>query len=206
MENKNTALHPLEPLTANEIVTSVNILRDKKSLPQSIRFISVVLKEPAKDLVKQYNSDQQKSISRASFTVLYNSEKREVYEAIVDLNEQAVLSWKVLSGVQPTLSMDEQKECEQAVLNSPLFKEAVKEYGITDTNLVMVDIWSAGYYGNEEEKNMRLTRPLCFVRADATDNGYAHPIEGLRPVVKHRYHGGDKGRKLRAYTTAARIW
>jgi primary-amine oxidase len=47
----------------------------------------------------------------------------------------------------------------------------------------MVDIWSAGYYGEEEEKTMRLTRPLCFLRADKTDNGYARPIEGLRPVV-----------------------
>lgn len=30
---------------------------------------------------------------------------------------------------------------------------------------------------------MRLTRPLCFLRKDATENGYAHPIEGVRPVV-----------------------
>ena len=26
-------------------------------------------------------------------------------------------------------------------------------------------------------------RPLCFLRTDPTDNGYARPIEGLRPVV-----------------------
>ena len=48
---------------------------------------------------------------------------------------------------------------------------------------VMVDIWSAGNYGSAEESSTRLARPLCFLRADATDNGYAHPIEGLRPVV-----------------------
>jgi primary-amine oxidase len=47
----------------------------------------------------------------------------------------------------------------------------------------MVDIWSAGYYGEDEEKNLRLARPLCFLRSDPTDNGYARPIEGLRPVV-----------------------
>ncbi len=59
----------------------------------------------------------------------------------------------------------------------------LKKYGITDPELVMVDIWTAGNYGAEEEKTTRLARPLCFVRADATDNGYAHPIEGVRPVV-----------------------
>ena len=36
-------------------------------------------------------------------------------------------------------------ECEQAVLASEDFRAALKKhYGITDTSLVMVDIWSAG--------------------------------------------------------------
>ena len=47
----------------------------------------------------------------------------------------------------------------------------------------MVDIWSAGNYGSEEDRTRRLTRPLCFLRIDPTDNGYARPIEGIRPVV-----------------------
>ncbi len=47
----------------------------------------------------------------------------------------------------------------------------------------MVDIWSAGNYGSEEDRTLRLARPLCFLRTDPTDNGYAKPIEGLRPVV-----------------------
>ena len=55
--------------------------------------------------------------------------------------------------------------------------------GVDDTRLVMVDIWSAGNYGEDEESSQRLARPLCFLRADPTDNGYVRPIEGLRPVV-----------------------
>lgn len=175
--------HPLEPLTAAEITETVKILREQKNLPANVRFISTALKEPAKDLVKQFSTDGVNAAPRRSFTVLYNNQTKEVYETVVDLDAKTVASWKVLTGVQPTLSMDEQAECEQAVINSPLFQEAIKEYGITDPSLVMVDIWSAGYYGHEEEKHMRLTRPLCFVRTDPTDNGYARPIEGLRPVV-----------------------
>ena len=177
-----TTFHPLEPLTAAEIVEAVKILRNYKILPSSIRFISVVLKEPAKDKVKQYAS-LDVAAKREAFAVLYDGAKREVYEAVADLEDGTVTSWEVLTGVQPTFSIDEQMECEQAVLNSPVFQEAIKEYGITDSSLVMVDIWSAGYYGSEEDKTMRLARPLCFVRTDATDNGYARPIEGLRPVV-----------------------
>ncbi|CAF4879231.1 unnamed protein product, partial [Rotaria magnacalcarata] len=71
-----------------------------------------------------------------------------------------------------------------AVLRSTEFQELIlKHYGIEDVNRVMVDIWSSGYYGEEEERTHRLARPLCFVRSDPTDNGYTHPIEGLRPVV-----------------------
>ena len=89
---------------------------------------------------------------------------------------------------QPTLSLHEQIECEQAVLTSPLFQSALeKHYGIRDASLVMVDIWSAGYYGSEEERTQRLTRPLCFLRSVPTDNGYARPLAGIRPIVPHVY-------------------
>jgi primary-amine oxidase len=175
-------VHPLEPLNAAEIVTAVSILRKNKSLDTVVRFISVVLKEPSKDKVSQYHLER-KPAKREAFAVLYDPAKRLTYEAIIDLEASEVTSWVSISGVQPTLAIDEQVACEQAVLKSPLFKEAMKEYGVTDMNLVMVDIWSAGYYGNQEEQYMRLARPLCFVRTDPSDNGYARPVEGLRPVV-----------------------
>ena len=82
------------------------------------------------------------------------------------------------------MTIDEQVECERAVLDSPEFRAKLKEHtGVDDTSLVMVDIWSAGNYGDPEDSTRRLARPLCFLRSDPTDNGYVRPIEGLRPVV-----------------------
>jgi primary-amine oxidase len=121
--------------------------------------------------------------TREAFVVLFDNSKNECYEAVVSVDREEVLSWKHIPGVQPTMSSDEQIECEQAVIKSELFRNALLKCGITDVDLVMVDIWSAGYYGEEEESTMRLARPLCFLRTDPTDNGYARPIEGLRPVV-----------------------
>ena len=90
---------------------------------------------------------------------------------------------KSLKGSQPIISIDEMEECERAVINDPSFKEVLKRlYNINDTSLVMVDIWSAGNYGSEEDSSKRLTRPLCFLRKNPDDNGYAHPLEGVRPV------------------------
>jgi primary-amine oxidase len=124
------------------------------------------------------------AVPREAFAVLFDNAANACYEATVSLSENRLLNLRRIPGAQPTMSIDEQIECEQAVLTSPEFQAALKKhYGIDDPSLVMVDIWSAGYYGDEEEKSQRLARPLCFVRSDPTDNGYARPIEGLRPVV-----------------------
>ncbi len=189
--------HPLEPLTADEVQLAVTILRDSGKVTPTTRFISVSLKEPAKDVVHKFNGEPSGVSRRLSdatqpapygarlaFAVLFDNATNSCYETVVSLADRKVVSHTHIPGVQPTMSADEQVECEQAVLASPEFKAALKKhYGIDDTSLVMVDIWSAGNYGSEEDRTRRLARPLCFVRTDPTDNGYARPIEGLRPVV-----------------------
>lgn len=175
-----TIKHPLEPLTAQEVSLAVSLLRDNGKVTPTTRFVSVSLREPPKDVVYA----GQPVTRREANAVLIDNGTNCCYEASVSLTDRKLLSWKHVPGVQPTMTVDEQVECEQAVLASPEFKAALKKhYGIEDTRLVMVDIWSAGYYGQEEEKTRRLARPLCFIRKDPTDNGYHRPIEGLRPLV-----------------------
>ena len=174
--------HPLEPLTAEEVRQAVECLKRSDKVVSTTRFVSVALKEPDKTLVHCFEDNS--FIPREAFAVLFDNAANACYEATVSLNENAITGWKFVRGVQPTMTIDEQVECEQAVLASPEFHAKLKEHtGCDDTRLVMVDIWSAGNYGEEEESTRRLARPLCFLRSDATDNGYVRPIEGLRPVV-----------------------
>jgi primary-amine oxidase len=174
--------HPLEPLTAAEVQLAVSLLKDTGKVTPTTRFISVSLNEPDKEAVMSFSGNA--PIRREAFAVLFDNGTNTCYETTVSLTDRKVLSWKPVPGVQPTMSMDEQVECEQAVLASSEFKAALKKhYGIDDTSLVIVDIWSAGYYGEPDERGKRLARPLCFLRSDPTDNGYAKPLEGLRPVV-----------------------
>src|SRR5262245_20612291 len=176
------AAHPLEPLTADEVRLAVTVLKDAGKVTPTTRFVSVALKEPPKAAVHAFDGAQ--SPPRSAFAVLFNNAANSCYEATLSLAKRELIGWKHVPGVQPTMTIDEQVECEQAVLASPEFKAALKkQYGVDDTSLVMVDIWSAGNYGQPEESNRRLARPLCFLRSDATDNGYVRPIEGLRPVV-----------------------
>ena len=177
-----TITHPLEPLTAAEVQLAVSLLKDHGKVTPTTRFVSVSLKEPPKEAV--YGHKTGTPIRREANAVLFDNATNSCYEAAVSLTDRRLLGHKHIPGVQPTMTADEQVECEQAVRASPEFKAALKkQYGIDDTSLIMVDIWSAGYYGTEEDRTRRLARPLCFVRSDPTDNGYARPIEGLRPVV-----------------------
>jgi len=177
-----TSRHPLEPLSADEVQQVVDLLKRSGRVTPTTRFVSVALKEPDKSLVHGFT--EALSVPREAFAVLFDNAANACYEATVSLDREAVTAWEHVPGVQPTMTIDEQVECEQAVLASPEFQAKLREHtGLEDTSLVMVDIWSAGNYGEGEESTRRLARPLCFVRTDATDNGYVRPIEGLRPVV-----------------------
>jgi len=176
-----SARHPLDPLTPEEITVAVATVKAEYDLGEKVRFPMVVLKEPPKSVV--LNFEEGDSIEREAFIGILNNEDGLTYEAVVSLNTETVKSWQQISDVQPSIMLDEFIECEAAVKASPEFQEAIKKRGITDPSLVMVDPWSAGYYAIEDEKGVRLSRALCWVRSSPTDNGYARPIEGVIPVV-----------------------
>ena len=176
-----TARHPLDPLAAEEIEEAVRILRSQRDLSEGTRFESVVLREPPKNLVLDFDRDN--SVPREAMLVILDNDTEATYEAVVSLTDKTVTSWRHIPGVQPKIMPDEFYECEAAVKRDPRFLEAIKKRGITDVDLVMVDPWSAGNFGIEEEKGKRLSYARCWVRSSPTDNGYARPIEGVIPVV-----------------------
>ncbi|GAC1627001.1 MAG: primary-amine oxidase [Ktedonobacteraceae bacterium] len=176
-----STLHPLEPLTPEEIAAAVQIVSTERNLHERVRFASVNLNEPAKEVVLGYTSGM--PIKREAFIILLDNVAEATYEAVVSISEARVLSWKHIPGVQPSIMADEFFECEQLLKANSEFQAALRKRGITDFDLVMVDPWSAGNYGAEEEQKLRLTRALTWVRTDPADNGYAHPVEGIMALV-----------------------
>lgn len=131
--------HPLEPLTATEVQTVVALLKAQGKATATTRFVSVSLQEPSKEVVHA----GMEGLPRTAFAVLFDNATNQCHEATVSITKKSMLSWKHVPNVQPTMTMDEQKECEQAVLNDPAFIAAIeKHHHITDPHLVMVDIWS----------------------------------------------------------------
>jgi primary-amine oxidase len=181
---KDRLRNPLDPLDPEEIRLAVAILREEQKLPDSYKFVSVALNEPTKALVLRPKAGS--VIPREARLVLLDRATGTGSEAIVNLSERSVPNFEALpKGIQPPVLMDEFGECEEAAKKSSAFREALKKRGVEDMSLVMVDAWSAGHYGNEpeEDRGKRLVRALTWVKFDAKDNGYAHPIEGLITVI-----------------------
>jgi primary-amine oxidase len=168
--------HPLEPLTTQEISATTEILRAKQNLKDSHKFVSVVLREPPKEKVLGFRNGD--SVERDAFAILLDRSDGRAYEAVVSLSGGTVKSFEHISGVQPQVILDEVFECEQIVKENPEVQEALKKRGITEFDGLMVDPWSAGHYGDEEEG--RLLRALLWIKMGGPDdNGYAHPVENL---------------------------
>ena len=193
-KGRTATVHPLEPLSTDEISSAVEALYKEQELSESHRFASVVLHEPLKGKVLGFENGE--PVEREAFAIVLDKSNGQTYEAIVSLTEETVKSWERVPGVQPQVMLEEFSECEEIVKNSSEVHDALRKRNITEFDGVMVDPWSAGHYGDEVEG--RLLRALAWVKMGGEDdNGYAHPIENLivyvdmnkKEVAKVEDHG-----------------
>ncbi|WP_407691058.1 primary-amine oxidase [Rubrobacter marinus] len=173
-------MHPLEPLSAEEISAAAEVLRREGYVGEGWRFAGIVLREPHKENVLRFEAGG-RDFDREADVVAMDPDG-ETYEAVVSLSEGSVTSWEHVPGVQPGVLLDEFDESERACKEDPSFKEAMAKRGIEDLELVCVDPWSAGYYG-EDAEGRRLIRALVYVKLDPDDNPYAHPVDNVVVVM-----------------------
>jgi primary-amine oxidase len=178
--------HPLDMLSADEVERAVGILKEAKSLGDDHRFVAVYLQEPPKDLMRNYKRGDE--IEREAYLVVLDRGTGKTFEAVVSLSSGTVTSWTHVAEVQPAIMLDEFEEVEVGAKQSAEFGEALAKRGITDLDLVCVEPWSAGYYGDDDQ-GRRLMRALVYVKKSADDvNPYAHPVDNL-VVIFDLNHG-----------------
>ena len=181
-----SARHPLEPLTSEEIAAAVAIVRAGQARAEHMRFVMVKLHEPPPEVALSYKPGD--FVPREVFLSLLDKTdgKGAAYEAIVNLTEGEVSSWKRIEGVQPSIIFEEFFACEDAIKADPDLQAALARRGITDLSRVRIDPWSAGNYGKTEEMTERILRTTTHYLLDLEDpeeNTYAHPIAGLHVVL-----------------------
>jgi primary-amine oxidase len=174
--------HPLDPLTPDEVARAWSLVCGQDGLGPRVRVISIALAEPPRGTLREPVAASHPA-ERAAFVVLIDRDARKTYEAVVSLTQGRVSSWTHVPDVQPAIVLDEFFECEAAVRADPGWQAAMRRRGVTDFSLAMVDPWSAGNFGIEDEEGRRLSRTLTWVRRSPTDNGYARPVANLIAVV-----------------------
>src|SRR5262249_27960765 len=174
-------LHPLDPLTAEEIRAAVAVVRASGRLGTEVLFVRISLHEPPKSTVLAFRAGD--PFERRAFVLIRDRRARTTYEVIVSIAGRTVLSWKELPGVQPPITLDEFFACERTVQADPSWQAAMQKRGSQDLSVAMVVPESAGYYGPADDPARRLVRALTWIRTEKLDNGYARPIEGLVTLV-----------------------
>src|SRR5882724_8100681 len=164
MSSLSPPVHPLDPLSPDEIRAAVALVRQSGRIGERTRFIVVTLQEPPKTQVLNFKAGG--TWAREVFMVLLDNASGATHEAVVSLSQKEITSWKHVPGVQPSITLDEFFECEEALKRDAAFQAALRKRGVTNFELIMVDPWSAGNYGLPgDDDGLRLTRALTWLRS-----------------------------------------
>eukprot|EP00029_Vermamoeba_vermiformis_P006572 TRINITY_DN2613_c0_g1_i1.p1 TRINITY_DN2613_c0_g1~~TRINITY_DN2613_c0_g1_i1.p1 ORF type:complete len:637 (+),score=177.23 TRINITY_DN2613_c0_g1_i1:53-1963(+) len=173
--------HPLDLLSPDEIRTAITIV--KKKFPPHIRFVIVELKEPIRREVLNFKFSPDRAVKRDIRMILLDKKKPQSYEVEVSLNKNEITKIKPLDNIQPALMGSEYAQVEKMLKENKQFQESLKKRGIKNMDLVNIDVWSVGWYSDEDNPNRRLCRPFVFYKVHPDANGYACPVEGLSPLI-----------------------
>ncbi|KAI9272992.1 copper amine oxidase [Phascolomyces articulosus] len=170
--------HPLDPLTADELRRTADIVRKERG-DVSYIFNSMTLKEPAKDVVMgyfNYDSSLPKvtEIEREALVVLIDRPSGLVHDITVSLTKDKITEWIKTEGQQPTVNALEMIEAEQAMKKDPKVIEECRKLGIMNMDQVFIDPWGIGW---SNIKGKRLVQAICYLRTSPDDNQYAHPLD-----------------------------
>eukprot|EP00899_Mesostigma_viride_P025592 jgi/Mesvir1/6217/Mv00897-RA.1 len=185
-------MHPLDQLTEDEIRVAVDCIR--KELPGTLRFNVIALHEPPKEKLVAHLESGGPAPPREAY-VLVLKEGR-AYRAVVRLPDGEIVSkcTPIPNGLQPLLTPDDCFLAEAIVKEDPTIVQAVRErYGVEDLRLLACDPWSVNiassdlealstWRGKEDEITPRLCQTFLYLRDDADDNHYSHPLD-LLPIV-----------------------
>jgi primary-amine oxidase len=133
------AVHPLDPLTADEIRTAIRVARADARLGTAA-FPSVALQQPAKADVTAWPGGGP-LVRRARLEAMTAD---GAYELVVDLAARRVLGTIERTAGEPSITLREILALE-VVLSNEDFKAGLRKRGITDPGKVFCAPFSAGY-------------------------------------------------------------
>lgn len=189
-------VHPFAPLSANEITTSAQILRQSAPRDTDIHFKAITLLEPKKEFALPYLAAERagkprKPLERRSFILYYIRFTGNLYESVVNLSTEKVES-KIRLGPNVHANSDggELLEIEKVALEDEGVKAEIAKLQLPEGTVVVCEPWIYGSDGVNEgafSDEKRLYQCYLYLRdpnnsSEADSNHYAFPL-AISPVI-----------------------
>ena len=181
---------PLDPLTADEIRQAVSILADDGRVTSPMRFVSVGLREPAKDEVASFGPGQ--AVVREACIVALDPREHMTYEALVSIKARSVLSWRPVPGARASITRAENAEFERLVRADSRFRAGLRRRGIHNPDQVVVEPWGIGTFSAEEDTGAgwSSTRTSSTPWASRSATSWSRPATLSRSRTRIRLSSG----------------
>ncbi|KAG9238006.1 putative copper amine oxidase [Amylocarpus encephaloides] len=141
--------HPLDPLTASEIVQISSLLKDK-SPNQKLHFKVISIAEPPKNLLRNFLIDERNGRSvpplpRRATALYYLRGMSDMFLSTIDLDRNDVVDVKQMEGhFHGQADVNEILEIREACLKHPKVVEAIEKYKLPGHLKVACDTWPYG--------------------------------------------------------------
>ncbi len=142
-------IHPLDPLTTNEISKSSRLIRKIHPNQSGWIFNSITLLEPPKSVLLPFLSKNNEDsaadiplIPRKSFVILIEKGSGNVYETVVNLSDERIERFEAISaGCQPTLTPEDCIEAERICKSDSDVRRRCFRLGLENMDLIVADPW-----------------------------------------------------------------
>jgi primary-amine oxidase len=170
--------HPLDGLSAKDHWAVYDALLASGKTDSTTRYLYVALHEAPKAEVLAWKPGQ--PFRREGFVHLFQNGKG--YEAVVDIANKKLVSWREIPGRQYMALEGEQETVNELLLKDSRVREAIRRRGVTDFTHVNCFPQNEGYFDLPEERNHRVMRAICGSERGRF-SGYGETYEGLVVVV-----------------------
>jgi primary-amine oxidase len=178
--------HPLDPLTIEEAEAAAAIWRADERIPEQVVVHVGALHEPTKDELAAHEPGS--PVDRRVRYLLRCPRSGIAYNIVVSVTRGKIDTFEQAEDSHPPYGAMELWAASEATRSDPRFVAGCKARGVDDMASVQLDPWPAGRFDEPWEtlpdgRTRRIARVVGYWRADHTDNGYAHPLDGLVATV-----------------------
>ncbi|KND87736.1 Copper amine oxidase 1 [Tolypocladium ophioglossoides CBS 100239] len=187
--------HPLAQLSKDEFTRARDFIVKLHGSGDALFFRSIHLQEPRKaELVPFLEAEhagkltdetaRPPRLALVEYDIL-GADRHEHTRSVVHLGTGEIVSKHTAEETSyPYYTIGEFSECEDIILDSDLFKEAMAEFSLPEGFALTVDPWPYG--GSDNDDDPRFMQGLVFARDASNKNGdsnhYAYPIP-IIPVI-----------------------